>query len=234
MAIEIEDYWLIKKLCNDHHLSGNVLILGDCYYHFNHKDIGIEKKSDIQTDVFINTLGFNSVETVDVVGSPSFKFDLQAELPENFKNKYDIIIDSGTLCCCFDVSLVLKNLHLLLKDNGHVFHFSYFVGFFGRGYYSFQPNFFQDYFKVNGYNLTYLGLRKKTKYSGFIRKIFRYRFLWRQMKDNASYFDGDTLSEKHYKDPSMISNNMVIGAFAQKNNSSNEIIMPTPLLVNEV
>lgn len=232
MAIEIEDYWLIKEFCKRYQISGKILILGDCYYHFNHNDIKIEKKDNIQNDVFVNTLGFHSVDTIDIEGNPTFKQDLADKLPENFRNKYDFIIDAGTLCCCFDVPSVLRNLQFLLKENGYILHVSYFSGFFGRGYYSFQPNFFQDYYKINNYDLKYIGIRKKNKYSGLFRKVFSNKYSWKSMEKDFSYFNGKNLCREYESDPLKIDNNMIICALVKK--QKNAIVkIPTPTLIKE-
>ena len=87
-------------------------ILGDCSFHYR----GGSKKH------FKNIMKLDVVHTFDINGNPDYKLDLQEPLPIEFKEKYDLILDIGTLYCIFDIPSCLKNMLFMLTSNGTIFH----------------------------------------------------------------------------------------------------------------
>ena len=121
-------------------------ILGDCSFHDN---------------ITVGDLGFSTIDTFDINGSPTHKLDLQLPLKDNFREKYDVVLDCGTLFCVFDIVQCLKNIILLLKEGGIVYHESNLVGHFGRGFYALSPSFFNEFYNINGFAIRKLAYKIK-------------------------------------------------------------------------
>jgi len=150
MAIEAEDLSLIRELRSQHPGGTSCAILGDC---------NISGYSSLVE--FGESLGFDTVHTFDVVGNPTHKINLNEEIPDELKNSYDWIIDSGTLYCCFDISTVWKNILDLLSDKGNILHTSNISGFYGRGFYSLSPALFRDFYNSNGFEILYCATKTR-------------------------------------------------------------------------
>jgi hypothetical protein len=155
MAIEKADYDFIKQrrerdfAANDANKSGGRLaILGDCQFHH---------PSSLQE--FKESTNFAQVDTFDIQGNPTYKVDLNEPLPEEFAGRYDWVIDSGTLHCCFDIATVMANIIKMVKMNGKVFHSSNLAGFFGRGFYAVSPSLFYEFYRCNGFEINAMGTR---------------------------------------------------------------------------
>ena len=149
MAIEPEDFALLKEARQISPEPGACAILGDCNIH-----IGLER--------FKQELNFDIVDTFDVNGQPTYKVDLNEPLDEFLHDKYDWVIDSGTLYCCFDISTALKNILNMLKDQGNVVHTGNLCGFYGRGFYSLSPALFRDFYACNNFKIEMTATKTRT------------------------------------------------------------------------
>ena len=113
MAIDSQDYALIYKYREKFPEGDSCAILGDCSIWGDFKD-----------------LGFKRVDTFDILGNPTYKVDLNEPLDSKYLDKYDWVIDSGTLYCCFNPAMVLKNMTDMIKDKGCCLHTSNLCGWF--------------------------------------------------------------------------------------------------------
>jgi SAM-dependent methyltransferase len=94
------------------------------------------------------TLDYSDYEAVDEI------FDLnQAETPSHLQNRFDVVLDTGTLEHVFHVPNVLSNLHRMLKPQGRIVHLSPAANCLDHGFYSFSPTFFADYYHANRYEI---------------------------------------------------------------------------------
>ena len=150
MSIELEDLNLLKELREQFPDGSSCAILGDCRIH---NLSGIEE--------FKNVMNFKEVDTFDVNGNPSFKEDLNNLLDESFHNRYDWVIDSGTMYCCFDTCTVWQNIINMLKDKGCILHTGNLSGFYGRGFYSLSPSLFRDFYNANGFDIKMMGSKTR-------------------------------------------------------------------------
>jgi len=148
MSIESEDLDILCSYRDLHPDGDSCAILGDCHVC---GDFGRMK--------------FSTVETFDINGNPTHKLNLNEPIPVEFHNKYDWVIDSGTLYCCFNVPMVLKNISDMLKDSGYVFHTSNLSGFYGRGYYSVSPALYYEFYKSNGFVVRGMGTKTRVSKS---------------------------------------------------------------------
>jgi hypothetical protein len=205
MSVEQEDLVLLKQ-CRQLSPEGNsCAILGNCRF-----AMGLE--------TFKTEMNFDIVETLDINGSPTHRVNLNEPInDETLFGKYDWVIDSGTLYCCFDVSTSLRNMLYILKDRGCVSHTSNLSGFFGRGFYSLSPALFRDFFNVNGFEIQVMA--SKTRQS----------LHWQRFNASNTYLLNADLDFQEYSGdyiPS-ISNDAMIYCFARRN-SRTEFTKPIP------
>lgn len=122
---------------------------------FSH-DPTYAKAKFIDDITFFESLGFSKVESLDVTDaeSPTYTWDLNKPIPAKFHNQYDVILDGGTSEHICNIPQVLKNIHLMLKDDGIVIHAANPIhNHVDHGYYSFSPSLFYDYYFVNSYDI---------------------------------------------------------------------------------
>ena len=175
MAIKDSDFAMFKFYREKFPEGDTLAILGDCSFHM----AGGEK-------AFKKGLGFTTVDTFDINGNPTYKVDLNEPLDEKLFSKYDWIIDSGTLYCCFNVPMVLKNMLSLLKDSGCCVHTSNLVGFFGRGYYSLSPALFKEFYEANQFVIEGLGTKTK-RGPGWVSLASKGTYLYEATSDYLNF-----------------------------------------------
>ena len=90
---------------------------------------------------FFKAIGFDSVESCDYSDfqAADHVFDLNKPVPKHLYNKYDVILDSGTLEHVFHLPQVLKNIYDMLKVGGRVIHLLPSSNWIDHGFYSFSP-----------------------------------------------------------------------------------------------
>lgn len=127
--------------------GSSVAILGDC--RFLTKWATGDNRADLAQ--FRERLNMGRVETLDIGGAPTVRIDLHQPLPAELAGKFDVVIDAGTVHCCFDVAAVMKNCLELMKERASIIHMSALTGYFGRCYYKIDPLLFKDFYLQNGF-----------------------------------------------------------------------------------
>lgn len=114
-----------------------------------------EAKGPVSDGTLFQSLGFNSVESMDYSDyeSPTHVHDLNLPVPGKFHEQYDAIFDGGTLEHVFNFSESLKNVFRLLKVGGIVIHASPSSNHVDHGFYMFSPTIFYDYYLSNGFEI---------------------------------------------------------------------------------
>lgn len=120
-------------------------------------------KPVMSDQAFFAALGFDTVESLD--GSDfegaTHVFDLNSPAtPPDLAERYDVIIDTGTMEHVFHIPNLLANLHRMTKPGGRILSVTPASNMVNHGFYSFSPCFFIDYFAANGYELSSLLLLK--------------------------------------------------------------------------
>jgi hypothetical protein len=88
----------------------------------------------------VDVLDFNDYEDANII------HNLNEVIPKNLENKYDTIIDGGSLEHIFDVKTSFNNLKKMCKVNGVIIHISPTNNHCGHGFYQFCPNFFYSFY----------------------------------------------------------------------------------------
>ncbi len=109
---------------------------------------------------FFRMVGMEEVHAIDVMDEDGADIicDLNEDLPEDLYEKFDYIIDSGTMEHVFDTAKAIRNLSKMLKPGGIVIHILAAAGYIDHGFYSYSPGFFIDYYSSNGFDVLNIDL----------------------------------------------------------------------------
>jgi hypothetical protein len=129
------------------------------------KGSGSREMSD---EEFFRFLGFSDVSSCDVSTYENARLilDLNAPVPADLHDRFDLIYDGGTMEHIFNVPVVLANINAMLKTGGRVIHVSPTSNMVDHGFYCFSPTFFADYYKANHYQLLTLNLFECASWTG--------------------------------------------------------------------
>ena len=99
-------------------------------------------------------LGAERVFVADVSDyeNADYLIDLNNEVAEMYYEKFDVILDSGTMEHIFDVPMALKNYVKMVKKWGRLMFILPCSNTINHGFYSFNPNLFFDFFSANGFS----------------------------------------------------------------------------------
>ena len=104
-------------------------------YHRNSYEI-FEKLPGVEC---VSALDFSDYEGADIV------FDLNSnELPQEYKGKFDLVIDGGTLEHVFNQYNAINNMNALVKIGGYIYHMLPCAGWGNHSFYNYSPTFFTD------------------------------------------------------------------------------------------
>ena len=200
MGISIPSAKKLIEYKNNFSLSGEVLTFGRQDICFNRKALFELINSDsfasrmlsflpqsggknITDKDFFRKLGYKSITSVDIsdyenadvlhdMNQPHLSNSLRCK---GYIDKYDFILDGGTMEHCFNIPQFLENAHSVLKVGGCIMHITPMNNYVDHGFYQFSPTFFQDWYSANNYEIldisiaecntqTYLSEKKFSKY----------------------------------------------------------------------
>lgn len=166
MGLQTTDIIQILKLYNGNN-EKNMCMMGKQFINIEWKkfmdmvdQFGFDYKEDIYEEikdvypvdayVFFKMFGFVEVHAVDVMPyeGADIIFDLNRDdaLPDDLYEKFDLVIDGGTLEHVFNVNNAIRNMSYMVKENGYIFHLVPAAGLVNHGFYSISPTFFLDYY----------------------------------------------------------------------------------------
>jgi SAM-dependent methyltransferase len=77
------------------------------------------------------------------------KHDFNFPLPEDHRDRYDVVIDFGTCEHIFNLAQALVNVHAMLRLGGRVYHCGPLC-WPNHGFYGYNPTLFADFYEDNG------------------------------------------------------------------------------------
>jgi hypothetical protein len=113
-----------------------------------------EAKEFVHARTFFAMMGITDYCDLDKfeIDSPQMLHDLNIPIPPEWSNKFNLIIDSGTIEHIFDVRQVMANVVNMCRESGWVVHISPLNNWIDHGFYCFSPCFFYDFYKANGFD----------------------------------------------------------------------------------
>ncbi len=113
-------------------------------------------------DTFLRDfLGASSITVLDAseYEGADTVHDMNTPIPEAWHDRYDAVIDSGSLEHIFNVPVALANLANMLKVGGSIFLTTPANNLMGHGFYQFSPELmFRVFSKPNGFDLRQIQL----------------------------------------------------------------------------
>ncbi len=108
----------------------------------------------VTAQTFMEMLGLKDLLSSDIDGADheaDVNQDLNEPLPQSLLNRFNLVIDPGTLEHVFDMKTAFTNVTRALRVGGTVVHFLPIYSFNG-GYFSINPNVMMDYYALNGFS----------------------------------------------------------------------------------
>jgi SAM-dependent methyltransferase len=98
------------------------------------------------------SFGFQSYDDIDFTPAEgcTIVHDLNQSVPAELYERFDLVIEMGTLEHIFDVRAVFESMVRMLKPGGTVFHFSPMT-WINHGFYNFSLTLFYDVYRYNGF-----------------------------------------------------------------------------------
>lgn len=93
---------------------------------------------------FFHSLGAEKVESMDYSDyeQASIIHDMNLPISENLKERFSVVIDSGTLEHVFNYPVAIRNCMEMVKTGGHLILITPANNLFGHGFYQFSPELF--------------------------------------------------------------------------------------------
>lgn len=105
--------------------------------------IGAPPAGEYSEELF-KLLGASSVESFDASDyeRATHVHDFNLAIPREFHERYDTVLDGGSLEHIFNVTAALANCMAMVKSGGYYIGFTPANNFFGHGFYQFSPEFY--------------------------------------------------------------------------------------------
>ena len=169
----------ILKEHNRKSFSGRLLLLGQGDIYFSDNDyrhmaqmtgvsldasatsnlsykLDFAEKGYLDAQSVFKRIGFSEVLALDYSDfeGANIIHDLNSsDIPEEFIQYFDVVIDHGTLEHVFHLPNALHAVFKFLKVGGRAISSSPSFGFFDHGFYMFQPTLFLDFYTVNKWEI---------------------------------------------------------------------------------
>jgi len=180
-----------------------VLSLGNPTIHFTRKALNKFLKmysgeiKEFPQDVELNGknlfkhLGYKSFLVLDINNDADvdivWDLNYSDNLPDEYLNYFDLLIDPGTLQHVFDIRSCLDCIKKLTKLDGYIYHISPGNNYIDHGFYQISPTLFQDYYYENQFKLVSLSLQADKRISELIpykENIYRNKKLQNIFRNN--------------------------------------------------
>lgn len=126
-------------------------------YSFNDATIqAIFKDDDGYSEELFKCLGANTIESFDnsAYEGATHIHDMNKAIPDNFKERYSVVLDGGSLEHVFNFPVAIKNCMEMVKVGGHYLGITPVNNFMGHGFYQFSPElYFSVFTGDNGFEL---------------------------------------------------------------------------------
>ena len=156
----------LNKLITKYLYSKNQLRYKGAVVTLGKQDIGVTKDDlveitgsapdtdgPITDEQYLRHFGFTKVDSLEysTLDGATIAHDLNEPLSPALFEKFDWIIDGGTLEHCFDVKEFMSAMIKMLKPGGRILHINPCQGSLNHGMVNFQPTFYYSFYGANGF-----------------------------------------------------------------------------------
>jgi SAM-dependent methyltransferase len=130
-----------------------------------HRQAALAARGFMSDESFLRALGFSETVRLDCSDyeAPEELLDLNSEaLPAHLKERFDVVLDAGTLEHVFHVPNALRNLFGMVKVGGRIIHFTPSSNHIDHGFYMVSPTLFWDFYSANQFELNAFHLYRYT------------------------------------------------------------------------
>ncbi len=113
-------------------------------------------KFDKYFEPFLQLLGAKITHSLDASGyeGATIIHDMNLPLPAQYKGKYTLVVDGGSLEHIFNFPVAIKNCMDLIEEKGYYIGITPTNNFFGHGFYQFSPELYYRVFsESNGFKM---------------------------------------------------------------------------------
>lgn len=137
-------------------LNGSFFEFQKLFERFGFPAENIIKRDNRYSEPFLTILGAKKIESFDASnyeGATNI-CDMNLPIESQYKEKYSLMIDSGSLEHIFNFPQAIKNCMEMVKQGGHMIGVTPANNFFGHGFYQFSPElFFRIFSETNGFEI---------------------------------------------------------------------------------
>lgn len=120
-------------------------------------DPGLRSRGCISDNSLFVQLGFSDCKAIDYSNFEGAEylhdFNNLINKSSPILNSFDFIFDSGTLEHILHLPNALKNIFLLLKNEGRIYHLVPSSNHMNHGFHMFSPLFFEEYYSANKFDI---------------------------------------------------------------------------------
>ena len=121
-----------------------------------HREPTLAKRGFVSDDWLFQSLGFDEIVRVDYSDYESSEviFDLNiTETPRELQNRFDLVLDSGTLEHVFDFAAGLRHCVRMVGSGGRVIHLTPSSNCVEHGFFSVSPTLYADFYAASGFEI---------------------------------------------------------------------------------
>lgn len=147
-----------------------------------HREPALSKRGYASDGTVLRGLGFSDCVSIDRSSYEAADeiLDLnEEETPPHLLDRFDLVLDLGTMEHVFHTRNVLANMHRMVKTGGRIIHLSPASEYFDHGFYSFSPTLFEDYYLTNNYLLHHIWLCRYRKTNSVYSPVDVFDYLHR-------------------------------------------------------
>jgi len=175
---------MIEKIFGDK-VAGRLAFRNDGEGIIKWHNMSAELTELVDSEKLFSLIGVD-FECIDIVVSRQIErvVDLNYPAPDDLFEKYQIVIDPGTIEHCANIGQAMMNLAGMTAAGGFVVHMNP-LAMFNHGFYNLNPTFYADFYEHNGFKIEFLG---GVTGNGLVRQVFQVPVYGRfhKVPENAS------------------------------------------------
>ena len=121
-----------------------------------HREPILSKQGFVSDDWLLRSLGFDEIVRIDYSDYESCEVILDLNdpsTPANLLQRFDVILDSGTLEHVFDFAAGLRHCVRMVRTGGRVIHLTPASNCVEHGFYSVSPTLYADFYAASGFDV---------------------------------------------------------------------------------